>query len=84
MILSVLVIPLALWLGQNKIEKLLLLASWLLIPLVELLNSAVEATVDRVSKEHHELAGQAKDLGSAAVFWASGMAVITWVLILFF
>ena len=59
--------PIALWLGETTVEKLLLIGSVVLLMLVELLNSAVEAVVDRVGFEHHELSGRAKDIGSAAV-----------------
>jgi diacylglycerol kinase (ATP) len=75
--------PLALWLGNTVIEKLLLIGSMVLVLLVELLNSAVEAVVDRVGLEHHELSGRAKDIGSAAVNLSLVWAAITWVSILF-
>jgi diacylglycerol kinase (ATP) len=55
----------------------------MLLPLVEILNSAIEAIVDRVGSEHHELAGRAKDMGSAAVSLAIGLMVVVWVLVLF-
>ncbi len=74
--------PLALWLGQTVIEKLLLVGSLVLVLLVELLNSAIEAAVDRVGLEHHELSGRAKDIGSAAVNLALIWAAITWISIL--
>ncbi|WP_404360571.1 diacylglycerol kinase [Methylotuvimicrobium sp. KM1] len=76
--------PLAVWLGETNIEKLLLIGSMVLVLLVELLNSAVEAVVDRVGFEHHELSGRAKDIGSAAVMLSLVWAAITWILILFF
>jgi len=74
--------PLAIWLGHNNIERLLLIGSMVLVLLVELLNSAVEAVVDRVGFEHHELSGRAKDIGSAAVTTSLVWAAITWALIL--
>ncbi|SJM94223.1 diacylglycerol kinase [Crenothrix polyspora] len=74
--------PLALWLGQTTVEKLLLIGSVVLVVLVELLNSAVEAVVDRVGLEHHELSGRAKDIGSAAVNASLIWAAITWAAIL--
>lgn len=74
--------PLALWLGQSAIEKVLLIGSVVLVLLVELLNSAVEAVVDRVGLEHHELSGRAKDTGSAAVMLSLLWAGVTWLLIL--
>jgi len=66
--LATLVIPLGLWLGHSGVERALLIAPMLLILIVELLNSAIEATVDRIGFERHKLAGLAKDIGSAAVF----------------
>lgn len=74
--------PLALWLGHTPIEKVLLIGSLVLVLLVELLNSAVEAVVDRVGFEHHELSGRAKDIGSAAVMLSLVWAAATWALIL--
>jgi len=71
-------------LGQGGVEKALLVGSLLLILLVELLNSAVEAVVDRVGTEHHLLSGRAKDLGSAAVFMSFANAMAVWILLLFF
>ena len=80
--LFVVTTPLALWLGNTAIEKLLLIGSMVLVLLVELLNSAVEAVVDRVGLEHHELSGRAKDIGSAAVNLSLVWAAITWISIL--
>lgn len=80
---SLLLIPLGLWLGKTGVEQALLLSSWLLVPLVELLNSALEAVVDRVGAEHHELSGRAKDMGSAAVLLSILMAALVWGLVLF-
>ena len=74
--------PLAIWLGETAIEKVLLIGCVVLVLLVELLNSAVEAVVDRVGFEHHELSGRAKDIGSAAVMLSLIWAAITWALIL--
>ncbi len=74
--------PFGLWLGETTIEKLLLVGSMILVLLVELLNSAVEAVVDRVGLEHHELSGRAKDIGSAAVMLSLVWAGITWASIL--
>jgi diacylglycerol kinase (ATP) len=75
--------PLGLWLGQTGPERALLLGSLLLVLIVELLNSAIEAVVDRVGTEHHELSGRAKDIGSAAVFVALVTVGLVWGLILF-
>ncbi|MDQ7004754.1 MAG: diacylglycerol kinase [Ghiorsea sp.] len=79
---SVFIIPLAFYLGNTAIEQVILLGAWLLVLIVELLNSAIEATVDRIGSEHHELSGRAKDLGSAAVFLCNITFVGTWLLIL--
>ncbi|MCK5829066.1 MAG: diacylglycerol kinase [Methylococcales bacterium] len=76
-------VPLAIWLGENRIEKVLLIASVVLVMIVELLNSAIETVVDRIGVEHHELAGRAKDIGSAAVLLTILLAIATWLLILF-
>ncbi len=81
-IIFVVATPLALWLGETAIEKLLLIGSLVLLMLVELLNTAVESIVDRVGFDHHELAGRAKDIGSAAVMMALVWAAITWAAIL--
>ena len=74
--------PLALWLGDTGVERALMLGSCLLVPLVELLNSALEAVIDRFGNEHHELVGRAKDMGSAAVFVAMLNVGVVWALIL--
>jgi diacylglycerol kinase (ATP) len=81
-ILFLITTPLAIWLGKTNIEILLLIGSMVLVLLVELLNSAVEAVVDRVGFDHHELSGRAKDIGSAAVMLALSWAAVTWALIL--
>src|SRR2546423_11750883 len=70
---ALIVIPLALWLGHSGIERALLIAPMLLTLVVELINSAIEATVDRIGFERHALAGLAKDIGSAAVLIAFGV-----------
>jgi diacylglycerol kinase (ATP) len=75
-------IPLGLWLGNTGVERALLVASLLQVPLVELLNSAIEAVVDRFGGEHHQLSGRAKDIGSAAVFLSITMATVVWALVL--
>jgi len=74
--------PLGLWLGQTGIERVLLVGSGLLVLSVELLNSAIEAVIERYGAEHHELAGRAKDMGSAAVFVLMVNVLMTWALIL--
>lgn len=70
--------PLGIWLGQNGMERALLIGSLILVLVVELLNSAVEAAVNRSGLERHELAGRAKDLAAAAVLLAIGLAVVVW------
>ena len=82
--LSVVLIPLGLYLGENGVEKALLVSSVILIALVEILNSALEAVVDRFGEEHHELSGRAKDMGSAAVALAFILMISVWSLILLF
>ena len=74
--------PLGLWLGDTGVERVLLVGSCLLVMGVELLNSAIEAVIERYGAEHHELAGRAKDMGSAAVFVMMINVVFTWALIL--
>ncbi len=71
-------LPLGLYLGNNGIERALLVGSLLLILIAELVNSAVEAVVDRVSSEHHDLSKRAKDLGSAAVMLSLLNAAVVW------
>lgn len=83
-ILACILIPLACWLDVTHIERILLICSILLVMLVELLNSAIEAVVDRISSEYSELAGRAKDMGSAAVFIAMLIAGYIWIDIVFF
>ena len=80
--LCVVLLPLGLWLGDGPIEKVILCGSLLFVLAVELLNSAVEAVVDKVSPEFHELAGRAKDMGSAAVFVLMLNAALCWGLLL--
>ena len=80
--LAVIMVPAGFWLGQTGVEKALLVGVVLMVLVVELLNSAVEAVVDRVGMEHHELAGRAKDIGSAAVLLSLVVVLIVWGLIL--
>jgi diacylglycerol kinase (ATP) len=82
LILVALASPIALWLGDNGIERALLLGSLFMVLIVELLNSAVEATVDRISLEDHRLAKRAKDIGSAAVMLSLINAGVIWLLVL--
>ena len=80
--LALIVIPLGLWLGHGGVERAVLVAPMLLILIVELLNSAIEATVDRIGFERHALAGLAKDIGSAAVFLSFVLLIAVWLLVL--
>ncbi len=81
-VLAVILIPVAVLLPVSLVYKLLLIGSVILVLIVEVLNSAIEAVVDRFGGEIHPLSGKAKDLGSAAVLLALTLAIITWVSIL--
>lgn len=78
---AVVLLPLAFFIAETAVELALLIASVLFVLIVELLNSAVEAVVDRIGHEHNELAGRAKDLGSAAVMLSVWVFIATWLLI---
>ena len=77
-LLMLLMAPGAFMLGRNILEAMLLISVCVLVIIVELLNSAIEAVVDRIGSEHHLLAGQAKDMGSAAVFISLILVTIVW------
>ncbi|KAA9002836.1 diacylglycerol kinase [Affinibrenneria salicis] len=81
-LLLIAAVAVALWLDVSVVERLLLILSVALIVLMELLNSAIEAVVDRIGMERHELSGRAKDIGSAAVFVAILLALVVWLSIL--
>ena len=81
MALTAVMIPAGFWLGTTAAERGLLIASCLVVLITELLNSAVEAVVDRVGLEHHQLSKQAKDMGSAAVLLSLVMTITVWGLI---
>jgi diacylglycerol kinase (ATP) len=76
--LFVVLAPMGWWLGQTPVERVLLIGSMLLVLSVELLNSAVEAVIERYGPEFHELAGRAKDMGSAAVFVVMMNVMLVW------
>lgn len=76
--LFVVLAPLGWWLGETPVERVLLIGSMLLVLSIELLNSAVEAVIERYGPEFHELAGRAKDMGSAAVFVLMMNVLLTW------
>ena len=80
--LSVIFAPLAVWLGHTSVERVLMIGSLLLVLAMELANSAIEAVIERYGPEHHELAGRAKDMGSAAVFVLMMNVLLCWGLIL--
>jgi diacylglycerol kinase (ATP) len=80
---AVVMTPLAFWIGETNIEIAALIGCLLIVLIVELLNSAIEAVVDRVSTEEHELSARAKDLGSAAVFISLGNVMVIWSVIIF-
>ena len=81
--LLIVLAPLALWLGDSAIERALLIISVLLVLIIELINSAIEAVVDRFGGDWDELSGRAKDLGSAAVMLSLILLFVTWLLILY-
>ncbi|HTE16221.1 MAG TPA: diacylglycerol kinase [Burkholderiales bacterium] len=81
-LLAAILIPTALWFDVSAVGKALMIASVLLVLIVELLNSAVEAAVDRISLENHRLAKRAKDIGSAAVMLALMNVFVVWLLVL--
>ena len=81
LVISLVLLPISFWIAKSWVEVAVLMGVCFLVLIVELLNSAVEAVVDRVGHEHHDLAGQAKDMGSAAVMLSLIMAFGTWVLI---
>ena len=81
-ILTAVLTPVAIYYGETTIDQALMISSLLLIIIVELLNSSIEAAVDRISVKHHKLAKRAKDIGSAAVFFSLINATVIWFLIL--
>ena len=83
LLLFIVMTPLAIWLGQNGIEQALLIGSLFVVLIAELMNSAIEAIVDRVGSEWHELSGRAKDIGSAAVLIALVNVFVVWILVLY-
>lgn len=82
-ILGAFLAPSAFWLGQNALEISLLMASLVLVLITEILNSAIEAVVDRFGNKHHELAGRAKDMGSASVWLAMMLVLFIWGMLLY-
>ncbi len=82
-LMAIVLIPLALYLGKTGFESAVMIASVLLVIIVELLNSSIEATVDRISLENHDLAKRAKDIGSAAVLLSLVNLAVVWGLLIF-
>jgi diacylglycerol kinase (ATP) len=83
LMLCMVMVPAAFWLGDSAVERSLLIGTCLLVLVVELLNSAIEAVVDRIGDDLHKLSGRAKDMGSAAVFISLWLTILCWGLILF-
>jgi diacylglycerol kinase (ATP) len=83
LLLVAMLLPLVSYAGDTNVERAILISSLLLILVVELLNSSIEAIVDRIGDEYHELSGRAKDIGSAAVFVSLLNALIVWLVIIF-
>jgi len=81
LLLVVVLLPAGVWLGQTALERAVLIGSLLLVLVVELFNSAIEAAIDRHGDEMHELSGRAKDMGSAAVFISLLIVAVVWGLI---
>ena len=80
--LMVVLTPLGIWLGESAVERVLFVLPCFMVLIAELINSAIEAVVDRIGPEHHTLSGVAKDIGSAAVFVSLGAVVFVWLLLL--
>jgi diacylglycerol kinase (ATP) len=81
-LLAIVLLPLAFWLKSEMLSRALMIACVLLLMIVELLNSAIEAAVDRISLDDHDLAKRAKDIGSAAVLVTLLNLVVVWILVL--
>jgi diacylglycerol kinase (ATP) len=79
--LAMVMLPMAFWLGTNATERMLLIITVMIVIITELINSALEAVVDRISTEHHKLSGQAKDIGSAAVMLSMLLCLLCWTMI---
>ncbi len=81
LVLVLILVPVAAWLGQTALERAVLIGCCLIVLIVELINSAIEAAIDRHGDEHHELSGRAKDMGSAAVLVSLLLVAVVWGLI---
>lgn len=82
LLLCLVLVPLGFWLGEDAVRRALLVGSCLFVLVVELLNSAIEAAIDRIGEDPHSLSGRAKDMGSAAVFVGLCVVVLCWGLII--
>ena len=80
--LALILIPVAVWLGEDNVERALMIGALFVVLIVELLNSAVEAAIDRIGAEYSDLSRKAKDFGSAAVFLSLALVVVVWALML--
>ncbi|MCF6188328.1 MAG: diacylglycerol kinase [Desulfobulbaceae bacterium] len=80
--LMLVLVPLGIWLGESPAQRVLFTLPCFLVLISELFNSAIEAVVDRIGPEHHELSGAAKDIGSAAVFISLAAVIFVWLLLL--
>ena len=83
LLLAIILVPAAFWLTSNPVHLMAMIGSIILVLIVEILNSAIEAVVDRTGDEPHKLSGRAKDMGSAAVFLAMLNVVVMWGLVLY-
>ena len=79
----VVLVPLAIWIGKEWLDYVLLISTLIIVLMVELINSAIEAVVDRIGSEHHVLAGRAKDMASAAVLLALILTAFVWGMVLY-
>ena len=79
LVVFIILIPLAFLFGHNAISRVLLISSWVLVIIIELINTAIETIVDRIGFEHHNLSAKAKDIGSAAVLVAGLNAAMIWI-----
>ena len=82
-VLALVLIPVAVWLGEDNVKRALMIGVLFVVLIVELLNTAVETAIDRIGPEFSDLSRKAKDLGSAAVFLSLALAVVVWALMLF-
>jgi diacylglycerol kinase (ATP) len=82
LLLFLILVPLGAWLGHDGVERALLIGTLFLVLIVELLNSAIETAIDRISKSRHKLSRRAKDMGSAAVYLSLLLVVVVWGLVL--